>query len=199
MKGDAFAAVGAGAIAAIRTRLGEVSLPHKQLAPRAVLKRQNGDLQVTRSTPLSYLGDNNLEVRKLQFGTGPLFAKFRVIVGPRDVPDNAEYTYLVPRHGDWFSQSQRLFPSEADTAEVVGADMNFLLQGRMLLGQENAQQDIVKVPAGLRRLVRSVHGHTATTPALVHRSAATLGKPAPASPLSPVAHCQAFIPPAGRN
>ncbi len=93
------------------------------------------------------------------------------------MPDNTEYTYLVPRHVIGSRNHNGLFPSEADTAEVVGADMNFLLQGRMLLGQENAQQDIVKVPAGLRKLVRSVHGHT--TDALVNTQAGLSLLPVP--------------------
>lgn len=159
----------AGAIAALHTKLGDVTLPHEQLAPRVVLTRQTADLKVVRKTPLTYIGENNVEVQELQYGAGPLFAKFRVRVNPRGIDDCAEYTYRVPRHGDWFTQAQRLFPAEESSTDVVGAEMNFLLQGRLLLGEEGTNHEIVPIPAGLRKLVRSVHGHT--TPAVVNTAA----------------------------
>jgi hypothetical protein len=150
----------AGAIAAIQTAVGKVVLADGLLAPRLTLTRQAADCKVTRTTPLSYADPAALEVRDLRWAAGPLFAKLLVRVGPRGLPDNAEFTYRVPRRGTVLVQTERLFPDDPNDAEVVGAKENVLLAGGLVLGDAAADQQVVRVPAGLRRLTRSVHGHT---------------------------------------
>ena len=147
-----------GAIAAIETAAGKVSLPHALLAPRLTLVRQDAELKTIRQTHLTWLKPQEMEVRDLRFAAGPLLAKLIVRVGPRGVPDNAEYTYLVPRHGGVLIQTQRLFPTDPNSPDVVGAADNHLLGGRLVLGDSPPDQQVVSVPAGLRRLTRSVHG-----------------------------------------
>lgn len=159
----------AGIITDIESSLGPVSLPHKQWAPRLVLVRQSADLKEQRRTTVSYLEKDSVDVRDVRVGAGPLFAKCIVRVGPKGIPDHAEYTYIVPRKGNWFLQRQRLHPDEYDTTDVVGCDMNFLLQGRLVLGKPSAEQKVVKIPSGLRKLVRGVHGYT--TSAIVNSDA----------------------------
>ncbi|OAI53893.1 hypothetical protein AYO44_15650 [Planctomycetaceae bacterium SCGC AG-212-F19] len=156
----------AGSIAAIRSALGAVSVPDNLLAPSLTLDRQGPDLAVTRHTPLSYRSPDGLAIRDLRFGAGPLFAKFMVRIGPRGLPDTAEFTYIVPRHGNLFVQTQRLFADELVTTDVVGASANALLTGRLLLGDAPVEQRVVRVPAGLRRLTRATTEHL--HPALVN-------------------------------
>ena len=146
----------AGAIAGIESSLGKVSLPDGMLAPRLMLVRQSPDCKVTRSTAVSYADPAGMEVRDLRWASGPLFAKLIVRIGPKGLGDNAEFTYLVPRHGHEFIQSQRLFPDDPESGDVVGASENVLLSGRLLLGESAADQQVLKIPAGLRRLTRSV-------------------------------------------
>ena len=157
----------AGTIAALTSTLGALALPERMLAPSLTLVRQDAKCASLRATPLSYALPDQLEVRDLRWGSGPLFAKLVLRLGPKGVPDNVEYTYLVPRHGATMTITQRLFPSEPDSAEVVSAKDNVLLGGRLVLGA--AVPQLVAIPAGLRRLVRNVHGNTVS--ALVDESA----------------------------
>ncbi|MBY0524683.1 MAG: RNA polymerase sigma factor, partial [Gemmataceae bacterium] len=150
----------AGGIAAIQTTLGKVTLSDHLLAPRLTLQRQAANLDVTRTTELSHGANESVEVRDLRFGSGPLFAKLIVRIGPPGVPDSAEFIYLVPRRGSHFVQSERLLTDDADRADVVGAAGHALLAGRLVLGDSAVDQRVVLVPAGLRRLTRSVQGHT---------------------------------------
>lgn len=150
----------AGGIAAIGVKHGSVKLPHKMLAPNLTLQRQTDDLKIARTANVSYVGDPNLEIRDVRHGSGPLFAKFVVRVGQKGLPDSAEFTYHVPRTGSFFIQTERLFPDELDTADVVGAAKNNLLSGRIVLGDDPADQAIVRAPAGLRKLTRSFQGFT---------------------------------------
>jgi len=150
----------AGAIAAIQAAAGKVSLPDSLLAPRLLLVRQAGDCQVIRKTPASYAEPASLEIRDMRWAAGPLFSKLVVRFGPKGLPDNAEFTYLLPRRDSEFIQTQRLFPSDPNTPDVVGAGDNTLLAGRMILGSAAEKQTVVRVPAGLRRLTRSTHGHS---------------------------------------
>jgi len=150
----------AGAIAAIEAAAGKISLPGNLLAPRLLLVRQARNCQVIRSTAASYAEPASLEIRDMRWAAGPLFSKLIVRLGPKGLPDNAEFTYLLPRRGSEFIQTQRLFPSDPDTPEVVGAGDNTLLAGRLVLGSAREKQTVVRVPAGLRRLTRSTHGHT---------------------------------------
>jgi hypothetical protein len=150
----------AGGIADIQTALGKVTLPDGWLAPCLTLQRQAPDLKITRTSELSYGEPDAIEVRDLRFGAGPLFAKLIVRIGPKGLPDNAEFTYLIPRTGHLFVQTERLFPDDTDSGAVVGAAANSLLAGRLVLGEgETAgEQRVVQVPAGVRRLTRSVQG-----------------------------------------
>lgn len=150
----------AGAIAGIETPLGKVALPDGLAGPRMTLVRQAEDCKVMRSTPVSYADPATLEVRDLRWSAGPLMAKLIVRIGPKGVPDSAEFTYRVPRRGSEFIQTERLLPEEADTPEVVGARDHVLLAGRLVLGDDPSDQQVVAVPAGLRRLTRSTHGYT---------------------------------------
>jgi len=149
----------AGAIAGVQTRAGKVTLPGAVLAPRLTLQRQALDLKVLRTSTVSYQQPDDLEVRDLRFGAGPLFAKLIVRVGPRGKPDSAEFTYHVPRSGSLFIQTERLFPEEWDTTDVVGTSTNTLLTGRLVLGEAAADQRVMPVPAGLRKRTRSIQGH----------------------------------------
>ena len=149
----------AGAIASVQTTAGKVSMPGEQLAPRLTLQRQDFELKVTRTSEVSYQQADDLEVRDLRFGAGPLFAKLIVRVGPKGKSDSAEFTYHVPRTGSLFTQTERLFPEEYDSTDVVGTSANTLLTGRVVLGDSAADQRVVSVPAGLRKLTRSIQGH----------------------------------------
>ena len=150
----------AGAIAGIETPLGRILLPDGSAGPRLVLVRQAEDCKTIRSTPVSYADPAAMEVRDLRWAAGPLFAKLIVRIGPRGVPDSAEFTYRVPRRGSEFIQTERLLPEGPDTPEVVGARDHVLLAGRLVLGDGAADQQIVEVPAGLRRLTRWTHGYS---------------------------------------
>jgi len=150
----------AGAVAAVETPLGRVAVAEGGLGPRVTLVRQAADAKVVRTTSVSYEDPSTLEVRGLRWGAGPLLAKLVVRVGPKGLPDAAEFTYRVPRRGSEFVQTERLMPEDPADAQVVGARENVLLAGGLVLGDAAADQQVVRVPAGLRRLTRAVHGHT---------------------------------------
>lgn len=156
----------AGSISALASNVGVLAVPDG-LAPSLTLVRQDVTCAVVRSTPVSYSMPEGVEVRALRWASGPLFAKLVVCIGPTGVPDNAEYTYHIPAHGAALTITQRLFPSGPESDQVVTASDNILLAGRLALGA--TAPAVVDVPAGLRRLVRRVHGHT--VPALVDRTA----------------------------
>ncbi|MBL8797253.1 MAG: sigma-70 family RNA polymerase sigma factor [Planctomycetia bacterium] len=147
-----------GSIAGLQTTLGNVSLPDGCLGPRLSLRRQRADLSVARTSELSYDEPEQIEVRDLRFGAGPLFAKLVVRIGPKGLPDNAEFTYLVPRAGHMFVQTERLFPDAMEPGEVVGASVNDLLAGKLVLGHTASEQRVVQVPAGVRHLTRTSQG-----------------------------------------
>lgn len=147
----------AGAIAGIGSSIAPITVPEENLGPRLQLQRQAADLHVTRMSEVSYAKPESLQVREVRYGSGPHFAKLVVRFGPPGVPDLAEVTYLVPRHGHYFVQTQRLFPEEGDSTDVVGAAGNDLLAGRLVLGND---QRVVAAPSGLRRLTRSTQGQT---------------------------------------
>src|SRR5262249_10250918 len=147
----------AGSIADLRVH-GKPVLAEGVLGPRLSLVRQNEDLKIIRTTPLSYLKPESQEVRSVRWASGPLFAKGIVLVGPPRRPDRAGFTYLVPKHGSVLVQTERLFPAEPEPTQTVGAaDDHVVLGGKLVLGA--GEQEVVKVPAGLRKLTRSVHGH----------------------------------------
>jgi hypothetical protein len=167
----------AGALVALTTPLGRVEVGPGGLVPQITLVRQGADTKPIRTTPLAWAEGQSPEVRRMTWGTGPLFAKLVVVLGPKGVSDNVEFTWRVPRTGAQVVLTQRLFPTEADTPEVVGAKENVLLTGPLLVGGEAADQRVVTLPAGLRQLTRLVHGHT--TPALVNAKAGLSLLPVP--------------------
>lgn len=148
----------AGAITGLSPRGLTVALPDGMLAPHLNLVRQDSGVATLRSTEVDFADPDALEVRDLRWGTGPWFGKLTVRVGPRNLPDSAEFTYRIPKNGAVLVQTQRLAPDEEGTAEVVGATNNRLLEGRLLLGPGTAAPVVVPVPAGLRRLTRWTNG-----------------------------------------
>ncbi|MBK8478475.1 MAG: hypothetical protein IPL39_19965 [Opitutaceae bacterium] len=166
-----------GAIAAITTDAGRVALPDGWIAPALALVRQDGDCATLRRTALSYDRPEELEMRDLRWGAGPLFSKFVVRLGPPGLPDAAEFTYRVPRHGTVLVQTERLAPEGDPTPEVVGAAEHRLLAGRLVLGDSAASMQVIRVPAGLRRLTRTTNGHFLE--ALVNRDAGLSLLPVP--------------------
>lgn len=157
----------AGTVASLGSPRGALTLPDKLLAPSLTLVRYDAKCAVVRSTPLSYAAPEEVEVRDLRWAAGPLFAKLVLRIGPKGVPDSVEYTYQIPRRGAEFTITERVFPEEADSDQVVGAKDNVLLGGRLTLGA--ATPALAKIPAGLRRLVRNVHNYS--LPALVDQAA----------------------------
>jgi hypothetical protein len=159
----------AGAIAGLAPRNGRVALPDGWIAPALTLVRQAADCTTLRSTELSYEKPAEIEVRDVRWGGGPLFSKFSVRLGPPGLPDSAEFTYRIPRHGTVLVQTERLAPEGDPTDEVVGARAHRLLAGRLVLGASAAGMKVERVPAGLRRLTRATNGHFLD--ALVNRDA----------------------------
>jgi len=155
----------AGSIAGIESTYGKVSAGAGVLGPRVTLVRQTEDLKIIRSSPLSYDDPASQEVRSVRWSSGPLFAKLVVVTGPPKTPDRAEFTYLVPGHGSVLVQSESLYPAESEATQTVGAAADHVLLGDNLKLGEGAQT-VVNVPAGLRKLTRSVQGHF--TPAFVN-------------------------------
>lgn len=151
----------AGAITFVQTPFIDWDASAAPLLPSITLVRQSPDTKVTRSTRLLW---SEADIRDFRWSTGPLFAKLIVRAGPKVVPDNVEYTYIVPRRGSTLLQSQRLFPTDPDDLDSIGAGENILLAGKPILGK-SADTAVVAVPAGLRRLTRSLHAYT--NPALV--------------------------------
>ncbi len=156
----------AGGIVALESAAGAVAIPSGVLGPRVTLRRQDVELRTMRETPVSYAEPASMEVRALRYGTGPLFAKWVVRIGPPGVPDAAEYTYRLPRRGGLLIQTARFLPEEPDSLQVVGTTGGDLLHGRLVLGRDAAGLRVVDVPAGLRRLLRRASGHQ--NQALVH-------------------------------
>ena len=165
----------AGAIAGLRPLGRTLDLADGWIAPELTLVRQTADCAVLRRTELSYRSADDLEVRDLRWGSGPLFAKLTVRVGPRGVDDSAEFTYRIPARGAVIIQSERLAPEGDITADVVGATDHRLLAGRLRLG--NGKPETTQVPAGLRLLTRSTRGQNLD--ALVDRKAGLALLPVP--------------------
>lgn len=145
-----------GAITLIHTPFVDCDASASPLVPSITLVRQSPDTKVTRTTKLLW---SEADIRDFRWSTGPLFAKLIVRAGPRDVPDNVEYTYIVPRRGTTLLQSQRLFPTDPDDLDSIGTGENILLSGKPLLGK-TADNTVFSVPAGLRRLTRLQHAYT---------------------------------------
>lgn len=171
----------AGRIAAIKTDIGKVQIDGNGLYPHVTLVRQSADTHTVRSESVSLSDPGSYEIRDLRWAAGPLFCKFLVRIGPPGLPDNAEYIYMIPRYGREFTQQEILFPSATDDPDVVGAGSgqgdNVLLAGRLHLGEAEDEEQIVRVPTGLRLLTRSVNGHADT--ALVNKKSAISLFPVP--------------------
>lgn len=133
-----------------------MNLPDGSIAPAVRLVRQGADksLTVLRSSEIAYDQNFTFQVRDIQWGAGPLFAKLRILLSPRvQNGDIVEYVYRIPRHGAWFSQTSLFYPDDANTAEVVGTNRQSLLRGKLTLGEGD---EILPIPAGLRERTRTV-------------------------------------------
>ncbi len=146
----------AGALTALTAAGHALELPDGWLGPALTLLRQKADCSLLRRTAIDYADPASFEVREVRWGTGPLFAKFAVRIGPPGVPDEAEFAYLVPRRGAVLIQTERLAPAGPPQAEVVGAEQHRLLAGTLRLGNDTR---VVRVPAGLRHTTRATNGH----------------------------------------
>lgn len=160
----------AGAIASIQGSMGDVHLPDGYVGPAAELIRQPlaGD-EPLRKNRFDYRMPASLTVRSVRWGAGPIFSKVAVQVSPATAPnDVAEYVYQILAEGTVLCQVQRLFPGDdrLSLATVGATADNHLLAGRIRLGK--GPQEVVKVPAGLRREFRSVFHNF--VPALVNRA-----------------------------
>jgi len=149
----------AGAIAGIGTPAGKVLLPQNYVGPAVQLFRQGSDLNPQRQSDISYDSPETLEIRDLRWSSGPLFSKLIVRTGPRGLTDNAEFIYLVPKFGSEFTQTELLFPTEKDSSDTVGSKENALLRGKIVIGDDAADQQILKIPAGLRQRTRQVFNY----------------------------------------
>ena len=147
-----------GAIAGIETTVGKVTIPAQNFAPETRLIRQDKKLAKVRENAISFHANPaGVLVKDLCWGSGPLFAKLRLKIAPRDAPaDIAEYIFIVPKHGSEFILTELFRPEEKDSPDTVGAAGNALLTGKIHLGGAPADQQLVSVPAGLRKELRTV-------------------------------------------
>lgn len=150
----------AGALTGIRAWQQDLHLPAGWIAPELTLVRQAADCSRLRTAALSYDRPDSFEVRAVHWGAGPLFAKFAVRIGPPGQPDSAEFIYRVPARGTVVLQTQRLAPEGPPSPDVSGAEGHAILAGPLRFSPESAQPEIVRVPAGLRRLTRTTIGHS---------------------------------------
>ncbi|MEZ0296865.1 MAG: hypothetical protein ACAI35_10470 [Candidatus Methylacidiphilales bacterium] len=148
----------AGSIAELVTSAGKVTLPDQNLGPTATIGRQ-----LTPAAPLShpnefrYSQPDSFTVKSMRWASGAVFAKVVVQITPRSAPqDIAEYVYMIPRYGSEFTQTQIFYPEGPDTLETVGTKGNAYLSSRIVLGDSEKDQQIIAIPAGLRRELRSV-------------------------------------------
>ncbi|PTY06808.1 hypothetical protein DB346_00680 [Verrucomicrobia bacterium LW23] len=148
----------AGSIAAIETTAGKVSIPEQNLGPSAKIIRQpTNAAPASRENEILYTQPDSLTVKSIQWASGPVFAKLAVRLSPRGAPEDiAEYVYFIPRHGSEFSLTQMFYPDGGDTVETVGTKSNTFLYGKIILGDSEADQQILSIPAGVRRELRSV-------------------------------------------
>jgi len=181
----------AGAIAAIQTSAGPVSIGDF-LAPSINLSRQTTDpdpkkdsFPLLRENVVTYAHPSTLDIRDLRWSTGPLFSKLVLRIGPKGIPDNAEYIYLIPKRGNEFTQTQRLYPEEKNSPDRVGSRNalpgendnvaptppgeqpkrvwgNILLRGKITLGDAASPDELKSIPAGLRKLTRRVYNYDNT-------------------------------------
>ena len=153
-----------GAISGLETPFGKLNLLDGWMGPSFRLERQHAEAQpkgdetftTLRATTVSYESPENLEIREFKYASGPIFAKVRVKVGPKGVPDAAESTYLIPRHGSMIIATERTFPEEKESPECVAAAAPMLLSGKATFGKDGETPVIRKIPTGLRKLLRYV-------------------------------------------
>jgi hypothetical protein len=161
----------AGAIAGIETKAGKVTIPEQNFAPEAKLVRQNRKLATVRENAINYYTNpDGIIVKDLRWSSGPLFAKLILKLAPVDAPtDIAEYVYLIPKFGTEFAVTELLYPEEKDSSDTVGCKGNAVLTGKLFLGAAPGDQEMVAIPSGLRREMRSVFKYD--TKALVNAKA----------------------------
>ena len=148
----------AGAIANIETKVGKVAIPEQNFAPEVKLVRQDAKLQVKRESPINYYtAPEAVHVKELRWASGPHYAKLRLKIAPvAAAEDIAEYIFVIPKHGSQIVQTQVFYPEEQGTSDTVGAKSNAMLTGKLVLGDDGADQQIVAVPAGLRKRLRTM-------------------------------------------
>ncbi|MGB8353405.1 MAG: hypothetical protein WCD79_05920 [Chthoniobacteraceae bacterium] len=148
-----------GAIEGIETTVGKVSLPEGNLAPAVSVFRQDAKLAQVRANSIDFANaPDAVLVKEMRWAGGSVFAKLVLKLAPKAAPDDiAEYVYMIPRHGNEIIQTELFYP-EQDTPDTVGAALNAALTGKLYLGDAStpADQQIVTIPAGLRKEVRSV-------------------------------------------
>ncbi|MCX5684736.1 MAG: hypothetical protein NT049_13755, partial [Planctomycetota bacterium] len=149
----------AGAIAGIETPVGKVALPEQNLAPATTLIRQDMKQATVRENEINfYTKPDGVLVKDLRWAGGPLMAKLVLRVAPAAAPtDIAEYLFMIPKHGSELVETELFYPEEKDSADTVGAKGNAMLTGKLFLGDAAADQQIVSIPAGLRKEFRAVH------------------------------------------
>ena len=148
----------AGAIAGIETKVGKVAIPDQNLAPETKLVRQDAKLKTTRESQINYYTTPEaIHVKDLRWASGPLLAKLRLKLAPVSAPEDiAEYVFVIPKHGSQIIQTELFYPEEKGSPDTVGAKGNAMLTGKLCLGDAPADQQIVVVPAGLRRRLRTM-------------------------------------------
>ena len=145
-----------GAISGLEANFGKINLLDGWMGPDYRLARQDIKCVALRTTTASYKTPETMEIREFKYATGPIFAKVRVTVGPKGVPDSAEATYLIPRHGSMIIATERSFADENDTTDVVGSTWPVVLYGKATFGKDQSPAVIKKIPTGLRKLLRYV-------------------------------------------
>jgi len=148
----------AGAIAGIETKVGKVAIPDQNLAPETRLVRQDAKLKTTRESQINYYTTPEaIHVKDFRWASGPLLAKLRLKLAPVSAPEDiAEYIFVIPKHGSQIIQTELFYPEEKGSSDTVGAKGNAMLTGKLCLGDAPAHQQIVAVPAGLRKRLRTM-------------------------------------------
>ncbi len=144
----------AGAVTKLETRFGKLNLLDRFVAPEVRLVRQNSKCAVLRRTELKYSEPDKFEIREIKCAAGPLFGKLRVKIGPVGVPDSAETTYMIPKSGSLLFITQRTFPEDPETGDVVASEWPVLLGGRVTFGDSAEAATSIDVPTGLRKILR---------------------------------------------
>jgi hypothetical protein len=148
----------AGTISAIETPEGKVAIPDQNLGPETIVFRQNKELARTGSNEISYLTKPDaIDIKELRWASGSVFSKLILKLAPKAAPDDiAEYQFVVPKYGSQLIATQLFYPAQKDSSDTVGAKGNAILAGKFFLGDASTDQEVVSVPAGLQKELRSV-------------------------------------------